>query len=265
MRPVFLEIINIKETIFLLPLIKSLPEILPFILPEESSDDKTLTGNIFKRLTDLWNEYKNLPWKSLTEFMRVIPGLYKFFKEQKFFEYFIEELSLIIRTGNFKVKEEACGAYCKLLRQNESYKKREKYLADILNLKNSQSYYERIGFLEFCKALVDSYSLIFIRNHDILGRMFMLTDDKISGLRLRTIRGCVEVASKVPEDLQRMLTKRVSEPYSDSNVDVKYEAEKAVKAINDMIGNEEQQMNIAKQDIIKEQEENYLLEKVNNL
>lgn len=262
MRPAFIDIINIKETALLLPLIKSLPEILPFLLPEDLSEKKAFTGKLFKRLLEIWSESKNLSWKLLAEFVTVVPALHNFFAEHKFFEHFAEELSSIIRSANFQLKRQAAHSFCLLLRQNESYKKREKYLIDLLSLKSSSSYYERVGFLEYCSALIDHYSMLFIRNHDVVLKMLGLADDGVSGMRLRLARACVEAAGKVQEDLQRTIAKKVEEMRSDENKDVKCEAEKAAAAIADIISDSELQAKIMKSDLIKEQEENFLMEKV---
>jgi hypothetical protein len=262
MRSAFTEIFNIKETSLLLPLIKSLAEVFPLLVPEDLSENKAFTTKTFKRVVEIWNESKTLPWKFLTELIRVIPNIQRFFKEHKFFEYFLEELSSIIKSGNFQLKREASYAFCKLLRQNESYRKREKYLIDMLGLKTSVSYYERVGFLEFCKALVDCYSLAFIRNHDVVAKVLALVNDKVSSMRLRIIKASIELTTKLQEDLQRVVERKLVEMCNDSNKDVKFEAQEAVTKINIIINDTHLQLEIAKKDLIKEQEENLLLEKV---
>eukprot|EP00826_Nyctotherus_ovalis_P023536 TRINITY_DN1808_c0_g1_i11.p2 TRINITY_DN1808_c0_g1~~TRINITY_DN1808_c0_g1_i11.p2 ORF type:complete len:111 (+),score=35.73 TRINITY_DN1808_c0_g1_i11:1946-2278(+) len=104
--------------------------------------------------------------------------------------------------------------------------------------------------------------MLFIRNHDVVLKMLGLAGDGVSGMRLRLVRVCVEAAGKVQEDLQRTIAKKVEEMRGDENKDVKFEAEKAAAAIVEIISNSELQTKIMKRDLIKEQEENFLIEKV---
>jgi len=262
MRSTFTEIINIKETSLLLPLIKSLPEVLSLLVPEKLLEDKVFTIKTFKRIVEIWNKSKTLSWRFLTELIRIIPNIQKFFKEQNFFEYFLEELSSIIKTGNFQLKREASYAFFKLLRQNEGYRRREKYFIDMFSLRTSVSYYERVGFLELCKVLIDCYSLEFVRNNDIVSKVLTLADDKISAMRLRTVRACTNICTQLQEDLQKIIKKKVAEMCNDLNTDVKSEARKAIIIINKIIDDKQIQVEIARKNLVKEQEENLLLEKV---
>eukprot|EP00826_Nyctotherus_ovalis_P057068 TRINITY_DN7795_c0_g3_i4.p1 TRINITY_DN7795_c0_g3~~TRINITY_DN7795_c0_g3_i4.p1 ORF type:complete len:227 (-),score=73.60 TRINITY_DN7795_c0_g3_i4:389-1069(-) len=191
-----------------------------------------------------------------------MPPLQPMFCIYTFNEYFLDQLIDFIGEGNQQVKVEAAWAFCQFLRGNQSHKKRESILATVTKLKNSKSYYERLGFLEFATAAANNFSTNFLKTQGILDGVIKLGGDKALTMRIRVARRIIQVACKVKKDVQSSLLEVVNALRKDPNKDVKEEAAKTLKELEKIMGDEERQKEIEAQDLIKETDENLIMETV---
>eukprot|EP00826_Nyctotherus_ovalis_P015204 TRINITY_DN14301_c0_g1_i1.p1 TRINITY_DN14301_c0_g1~~TRINITY_DN14301_c0_g1_i1.p1 ORF type:complete len:357 (-),score=76.01 TRINITY_DN14301_c0_g1_i1:63-1133(-) len=221
MRPAFFEALKAKSLQRLLPLVQAFDKVIPQML----SVDDSFVEKLWKSICCFWERAKKL-WRCTVEFIRAIPPIRKIFAKQGFSEYFLEELLNITREGNMQVKSNAAHAFCLLLRQEKVYKNIDQYLTGVKRLKNSSSYYERVAFLEFAEAFTYHFSQKFLREKGILTDILSLTSDKVSTLRIRSIRVIARIITNVIE--QKLLQKQLAELSKDTNKDVVDEATKAL-------------------------------------
>ena len=264
MRSAFWQILHIKNVDYTLPLLKSLSNIIPDIFPDGLREDQRNSIKLSKSLRISWQDYKVCSWRHLIEFIKAIPIVNIELFDDELYEYFLDEFILLVKTGNYQVKSEAARGCCRLLRLPSIYKKSDFFLRNISILKNSASYYERLEFLEFGKAMTEYYSDYFIKSRNVVYKMLELANDKISTMRIRLIKILIDISPRLKEDLQVTIEETLKILANDSNSDVKLEAEKSISMLPSIIEESKlKKKEFMKNDMKKESIENDLIDMVN--
>ena len=181
-----------------------------------------------------------MSWKHTFDMLRMIPALHQYFPINEYNEYFLEEVFVILKSGNGQTKPVAATALCDLLWQNHHSSKRNGILAKVLLLAQSTSYYERISFMWFCVSAFQRFSQNAIKAQGLVSALLKLANDRVSNTRIRFLEITKNLIIYMKEATQKEIIDKVKELQDDKNKDVKKTAVKTLETIQKLLENNEE-------------------------
>ena len=207
----------------------TLPSLLPLFTPVNPKSEEhkyripedPLLKVVLDKIKCTWTEIKKMSWKHTFDMLRMIPALHQYFPINEYNEYFLEEVFVILKSGNGQTKPVAATALCDLLWQNHHSSKRNGILAKVLLLAQSTSYYERISFMWFCVSAFQRFSQNAIKAQGLVSALLKLANDRVSNTRIRFLEITKNLIIYMKEATQKEIIDKVKELQDDKN---KYQA-----------------------------------------
>ena len=160
---------NLKEKIYILNIVKNLPDILSYLFnnfKERNEDDignealmrEKHAARILLKIKSVWMEAKKWAWREQIIVINALSGLDSFFKVDDYNSYFIDEFLKFLKVSNKMTKNACMNSICKLLSTNYRIKKQQEIFKTLIDLAKAPSYYDRYNFLLFCQYSLSYFS-----------------------------------------------------------------------------------------------------------
>ena len=224
---------------------------------DKISIDENYQKQIFTWIKGLWNNSQSKLCARLL--IETIPKCQDLFPVIDYTDYFLREISKLIKTGNNAEREIAADSFCLLYLNDYFSETRNTELGKLIDLAHSMSCFERQAYISFVGAAFNNFSIKLIMEKDIIKDFIELANDKISNTRIRFLKIAKKIGNKIiDKGMRQELLKNLEKLVKDTDKDVKKYAIEAFQLMKQpqKIDEEEEKLRQDREEalIIKEKE-----------